>query len=160
MTESPEILSDDSNFGQELRISRKLDKLENRAVWLDAEFRIPVINFRVGVSPIVGLLPGAGDGLMMLIAATIIYHGMRLGAPTKTLVRMVSVLMLEGIIGTIPIVGDIISIFWSANIQIVGYLRANEESLDGSMNWIFLLLLLSPSLLTSLLILVTLGSLL
>lgn len=137
-------LSKTSSLGQELNIGEKLDSLENRAIWLDEEFRIPVIDYRIGVAPIVGLLPGAGDGLMMLIAATIVYNGMRLGAPTTTLIWMSIILVIEGIVGLIPGFGDGISIVWSSNMQNVSYLRAKEDSLDGSMNWMFLLILMSP----------------
>lgn len=133
-----------SSINKELDIGKKLDSLENRAMWLDEEFRIPVIDYRIGVAPIVGLLPGAGDGLMILIAATIVYSGMRLGAPTTTLLWMSIILVVEGVVGIIPGVGDVISIVWSSNLQNVGYLRAKEDSLDGSMNWLFLLILMSP----------------
>lgn len=133
-----------SSLDKELKIGKKLDNLENRAVWLDEEFRIPIINYRVGVAPIVGLFPGAGDGLMMLIAASIVYHGMRLGAPTTTLIWMLIILIIEGIVGIIPVIGDIISIVWSSNVQNIGYLRAKQDSLDGSMNWLFLLILMLP----------------
>jgi len=81
---------------------------------------------------------------MMLVAATIVYHGTRLGAPTRTLVWMSVVLLVEGVVSVVPIVGDAIGILWSANLQNVGYLRAREASLDGSTNWVFVLLLASP----------------
>lgn len=139
--------SAESALQREIAIGNRLDELENRAVWLDAEFRVPGTDFRVGISPIVGVLPGAGDSVMMLLAATIVYHGMRLGAPTKTLVWMSLVLLVEGVIGVIPVLGDAVSFVWSANIQNVGYLRANREALDGSTNWVFVLLLSSPGLL-------------
>lgn len=134
-----------ADLRRHLSVGEKLDKLENRAVWLDAEFRIPMTNTRIGVASIVGFLPGAGDGAMLLLAATIIYHGMRLGAPTSTLVKMSFLVFVEGIIGAIPIVGDAIGVVWMANIQNVGYLRANQDTLDGSTNWAFLLLLFSPA---------------
>ena len=142
----------EADLDQRLAVGDRLDKLENRAAWLDAEFRIPGTEFRIGVSSIVGLLPGAGDGVMMLVAATIVYRGMRLGAPTRTLVWMSIVLLVEGIVGIIPVVGDAIGILWSANLQNVGYLRAREASLDGSTNWVFVFLLSSPFLLLLLLI--------
>lgn len=145
----------EADLDRHLAVGDRLDKLENRAAWLDAEFRIPGTEFRIGVSSIVGLLPGAGDGAMMLVAATIVYHGMRLGAPTRTLVWMSVVLLVEGIVSVVPVVGDAIGILWSANLQNVGYLRAREESLDGSTNWVFVLLLASPFLL----VVVLLGSL-
>ena len=85
--------------------------------------------------------------MMMLVAATIVYRGMRLGAPTRTLVWLSIVLLVEGIIGLVPVVGDAIGVLWSANLQNVGYLRARDESLSGSTNWLFVLLLSSPFLL-------------
>jgi len=134
----------EADLDRHLAVGDRLDKLENRAAWLDAEFRIPGTEFRIGVSSIVGLLPGAGDGAMMLVAATIVYHGMRLGAPTRTLVWMSVVLLVEGVVSVVPVVGDAIGVLWSANLQNVGYLRAREASLDGSTNWVFVLLLASP----------------
>ena len=145
----------EADLDRHLAVGDRLDKLENRAAWLDAEFRLPGTEFRIGVSSIVGFLPGAGDGAMMLVAATIVYHGMRLGAPTRTLVWMSIVLLVEGIVSVVPVVGDAIGILWSANLRNVGHLRAREESLDGSTNWVFVLLLASPFLL----VVVLLGSL-
>ncbi|MFC7028318.1 DUF4112 domain-containing protein [Halomicroarcula sp. GCM10025324] len=142
----------ESELDQALSIGERLDELENRAVWLDAEFTIPGTNIQIGVSSIVGALPGAGDGVMMLIAASIVYHGFRLGAPTKTLVWMYIVLLVEGVISIIPLLGDFIGAYWSANIQNVGYLREHSETLDGSTNWWFLVATSSPFILFVLLV--------
>jgi hypothetical protein len=142
----------EADLDRHLTVGDRLDKLENRAAWLDAEFRVPGTEFRIGVSSIVGLLPGAGDGAMLLVAATIVYHGMRLGAPTRTLVWMSIVLLVEGVVSVVPVVGDAIGVLWSANLQNVGYLRAREASLDGSTNWVFVLLLASPFILFFLLV--------
>lgn len=142
----------DADLAKQLRVGDTLDKLENRAAWLDAEFRLPGTEFRIGVSTIVGLLPGAGDGAMLLVAATIVYHGLRLGAPTRTLVWMSLVVIIEGVVGIIPVVGDVIGLLWPANLQNVGRLRAREASLDGSTNWTFVFLLSSPFLLVLILI--------
>ncbi len=81
---------------------------------------------------------------MMLVAATIVYHGMRLGAPTRTLVWMSVVLVIEGVVGIIPLAGDVIGLLWPANLRNVSRLRAREASLDGSTNWLSVLLLASP----------------
>ncbi|MEZ3117649.1 DUF4112 domain-containing protein [Halobaculum sp. MBLA0147] len=135
-------------FERTTAIDERLDELERRAVWLDEEFRIPLTNTRVGVSSIVGLLPGAGDGLMFLVALSLVYHGLRLGAPTRTLLWMSVVLTVEFAVSVVPVVGDLVGLLWSANVQNVGYLRANRESLDGSTNWVFVLLLCSPWIVT------------
>lgn len=128
-------------------IGEKLDNLESRAVWLDREFKLPFTDRRVGVSSIVGLLPGGGDGVMALVAATIVYHGIRLGAPTKTLVWMSIILIVEALVSVIPIIGDAIGLIWTANVNNVARLRNHQEQLSGTTNWWFVLLLLSPQIL-------------
>jgi hypothetical protein len=135
-------------FAETVRVDERLDELERRAVWLDQEFRVPGTNARIGVSSIVGLLPGGGDGAMFLVAMSLVYHGLRLGASTWTLTKMSVILFVEFVISIVPILGDFIGAYWSANVQNVGYLRAQRDELDGSTNWVFVLILFSPSILT------------
>ncbi|MEZ3145559.1 DUF4112 domain-containing protein [Halobaculum sp. MBLA0143] len=135
-------------FAETVRVDERLDELESRAVWLDREFRIPGTNVRIGVSSIVGLLPGAGDGVMFLVALSLVYHGLRLGASTWTLMKMSFVLFVEFAVSVVPVLGDFVGAYWSANVQNVGYLRAQRGNLDGSTNWVFVLILFSPSILT------------
>ena|GEM_PF-1930736 len=135
-------------FAETVRVDERLDELENRAVWLDQEFRVPGTNARIGVSSIVGVLPGGGDGAMFLVAMTLVYHGLRLGASTWTLTKMSVIFFVEFVISIVPVFGDFVGAYWSANVQNVGYLRASRDDLDGSTNWVFVLLLFSPSILT------------
>lgn len=137
----------EAEFERAQAIGDSMDELESRAIWLDAEFKIPYTDRRVGVSSIVGLFPGGGDGAMAILAATLVYRGMRLGAPTKTLVWMSFVLLVEGIVSVVPILGDLIGLLWPANVNNVARLRKHQDSLDGSTNWWFVLLLTSPGLL-------------
>lgn len=127
-----------------VRVGEELDALENLAFSMDSAFRIPGTNVRIGVDPLVGLLPGAGDGVMMMLASYIVYRGTRLGAPTGTLLLMSTVLFVEGVVGMIPIVGDAVDFLWSAQRQNVGYLRAHRSDLDGSTNWRFVAIILAP----------------
>lgn len=140
----------EAEFERAQAIGDALDELEGRAVWLDAEFDLPYTDRRVGVSSIVGLLPGGGDGLMALVAATLVYRGIRLGAPTRTLAWMSIILVVEGVVSVVPLLGDAISLLWPANVNNVGRLRKQRDSLDGTTNWWFVLLLLSPQLLFTL----------
>ncbi|UIO99137.1 DUF4112 domain-containing protein [Halobaculum sp. CBA1158] len=133
-----------AEFEHAQAIGAKLDMLERRAEWLDEEFRLPFTDVRVGVASIIGFLPGAGDSGALVLSATIIYHGMRIGASTTTLAWMSLIVLIEGIVGVIPVVGDAVGLVWTANVNNVERLRADRDAIDGSMNWVFLLLLLSP----------------
>lgn len=139
-------------FAETVCVDERLDKLENRAVWLDQESRIPGTNARIGVSSIVGLLLVGGDGAMFLVAMSLVYHGLRLGASTWTLTKMSVILFVEFVISIVPVLGDFIGVYWSANVQNVGYLRTHRDELDGSTNWVFVLILFSPSILTFLVV--------
>lgn len=136
-----------AEFERRQAVADRMDKLEQKARWLDAEFQIPRTQYRVGVSSIVGLLPGGGDGVMALVATSIVYRGIRLGASTGTLLKMSFILLVEAIVSVVPIAGDLVGLLWSANVNNVGRLRREQADLPGSTNWWFVLLLLSPWLL-------------
>lgn len=126
-------------------VGEELDALEQKAFALDAAFRVPYTQTRVGIDPLLGLLPGVGDGAMMLVSVYIVYKGARLGASSATLARMTGNLVVEVLLGVIPVVGDVIDFVWSMNLQNVGYLRAEADDLDGNTNVLFLgVTLLTP----------------
>lgn len=101
-----------------------LDKLS----WiLDAAFAIPGTRWRIGVDALLGLIPGVGDTVGAALSTYIIYTGARLGASKRTLLKMVGNVILESIIGLVPIVGDIFDIAWRANMRNVELLRTESR---------------------------------
>jgi hypothetical protein len=106
----------------------ELDRLERIAERMDAAFRIPGIGIRVGWDSILGLIPGIGDAVALTPAAYIVYRAHALGAPTPLLLRMGANVAVDTVIGTIPIVGDLLDIGLKANRKNVRLLR---EHLQG-----------------------------
>ena len=51
-------------------------------VWI-LDQAIPIGRWRVGVDPILGLLPGAGDWIGALLSVYVLYEGARLGTPVR-----------------------------------------------------------------------------
>ena len=94
-----------------------LKRLQRLSRLLDSAFHIPVINYRVGLDAVVGLVPGVGDAVMLVPALYIIFEAYRLGAPTGTLARMVFNVGLETLIGTVPLLGDLFDATWKANLR-------------------------------------------
>ena len=94
-----------------------LKRLQRLSRLLDSAFYIPVINYRVGLDALVGLVPGVGDVVMLAPAFYIIFEAYRLGAPTGTLARMVFNVGLETLVGAVPLLGDLFDATWKANLR-------------------------------------------
>lgn len=78
---------------------------------------IPIGKHRIGLDPIIGLLPGAGDWIGALLSFYVLYEGARLGMPSGVLVRMGGNILVETIVGAIPFLGDIFDFVWQANTK-------------------------------------------
>lgn len=84
---------------------------------LDSSIRIPVLGYRIGLDPIIGLIPGVGDAVMLLPAGYLVFEAYRLGVPQRTLVRMGLNLGVETLFGAVPVVGDIFDATFKANTR-------------------------------------------
>ncbi|OUL17700.1 DUF4112 domain-containing protein [Nostoc sp. 106C] len=90
---------------------RKLSRL------MDTSIRIPGIGFRIGIDPIIGLVPGAGDLISTAFSAYIIYLATRFGIPRQDLTKMIFNVGLEAVVGTVPLIGDLFDAFYKSNIR-------------------------------------------
>lgn len=97
----------------DLEFGRRMARL---AATLDDGFRIPGTRFRYGWDSLVGLvLPVAGDWVMGAVSLTLVISAVRLRMPNRVIARMVWNVILDVIIGMIPILGDAFDVFWKAN---------------------------------------------
>ncbi len=95
----------------------RLDQMNNLAWLLDNSIRIPIINYRIGLDAIIGLIPGLGDVAGLLISSVIVIQAIRLGAPSATLLQMVLNIAIEALIGLVPMLGDIFDATFKSNIR-------------------------------------------
>ena len=72
---------------------------------------------RIGIDPIVGLVPGVGDLAATAMSLYLVYEAARLGLPKRVLLRMLVNVALEMLMGTFPILGDIFDAVWKANMR-------------------------------------------
>ncbi|MBI2432702.1 MAG: DUF4112 domain-containing protein [Candidatus Hydrogenedentes bacterium] len=87
-----------------------------KLAWLmDYSIRIPGTRFRFGLDPLLGLLPGLGDALGMLISIYLILQAQRLGFSRGTLTQMVTIVLLDALLGAIPVLGDVFDFVYKAN---------------------------------------------
>lgn len=82
---------------------------------LDDAIRVPGTNFRVGIDPIMGILPVGGDAVATVFALYPILEAVRFGLPTATIAKMVLLVAVDSVVGSIPVVGTAFDAFWKAN---------------------------------------------
>ena len=102
------------NKVQKLNTLRKIRKI---AKLLDTAIGIPGTKFRIGLDPILGLIPGGGDLITAGISAYMIYLATSFGLERKELNKMIANIAIETTIGFVPIAGDIFDAYFKANIR-------------------------------------------
>jgi Domain of unknown function (DUF4112) len=95
---------------------------------LDSAIGIPGTRFRFGLDPILGLIPGGGDTVGALLSAYIVFRAAQMGVSTESLGKMVTNILVESLLGTVPLVGDVFDMGWKANIRNVELLEAHLGS--------------------------------
>ena len=74
---------------------------------LDDLVRVPGTRFRVGLDPVLGLVPVVGDAVATVFAAAVFTEAIRNRVPVHILFRMGWNYLVDAILGTIPFVGDV-----------------------------------------------------
>lgn len=106
---------------------RKLSRL------MDTAIRIPGIGFRIGLDPIIGLIPGAGDVVSTAFSAYIIFLAARFKLPAPVLYRMVFNSGLEAVVGSVPLIGDLFDAFYKSNIRNLALLEQHLQIVDPAL---------------------------
>lgn len=103
--------------------SKDVDNARALARVLDTAIGIPGTKLRVGLDALLGLIPGAGDAVSAALSGYIILAAARAGASRPVLVRMIGNVVLDTIVGSIPIVGDLFDVAFRANSRNVALLE-------------------------------------
>ena len=95
---------------------------------LDAAIRIPGTDIRVGLDPLLGLIPGLGDWAGALGSGYILLRAADLGVARATLLRMAANIGVDFMAGSVPVLGDIFDVGWRANERNMALLRAHLDA--------------------------------
>lgn len=109
-----------------------LARIRRLSYYLDSAIPIPGTNRRIGLDPILGLLPVAGDLPAAAVSAYIVAEAAALGAPRETVARMVLNLVVDAVFGSIPLVGDVFDAAWKANRRNVRLFEARRADPSGA----------------------------
>jgi hypothetical protein len=103
------------------------DRLRRIAWVLDDLVRVPGTSRRFGLDPVLGLLPGGGDIAGGALSAYIVIAAARLGAPSSVILRMGWNIMVDTVLGAVPLFGDVFDAAWKANRRNVALLESYME---------------------------------
>lgn len=104
-----------------------LHEVERLSRLLDTRWRIPGTGIRFGIDPLLGLVPGLGDAATGLVSAYIIARAAKVGLPSHVLASMVGNVLLDVVVGSIPVLGSIFDLFFKANQRNLNLLQRHLE---------------------------------
>lgn len=90
-----------------LQIATMLTKL------MDEQFRIG--KFKFGMDPILGIIPGLGDFFSLLLSGYIVFIALMIGLPSEKISKMIANVVMDFLVGLIPVLGDVADVFYKAN---------------------------------------------
>jgi hypothetical protein len=94
---------------------QELRWLDGATRFLDNRFRIPGTDIRFGFDVLIGLIPGIGDVVSLSISGLLVIVMARKGASGMVVVKMIFNILLDAILGTVPVLGDIFDLSYRAN---------------------------------------------
>lgn len=102
---------------------RKTERLDRLAHWLDDRFEIPGTGIRFGLDGLLGLVPVVGDTATNLVSLYLVVEARRLDASGWTITRMLFNVLIDWLVGLVPLVGDIFDIGFKANRRNIAILK-------------------------------------
>lgn len=84
---------------------------------LDELVTVPGTSQRVGLDPLIGLIPIVGDTVAATVGLWVIGEAARFGIPRVVLGRMIVNLLIDLAIGAIPLVGDVFDLAFRSNTR-------------------------------------------
>jgi hypothetical protein len=123
----------------------RLRWVERIARLMDSQFRLPGTRFRFGLDPLLGLLPIVGDLSTTAVSVALLLTMLRHGASGAVVVRMAFNILLDTVVGAIPILGNLFDFAYKSNERNVALLRRHyaEGRHQGSGKGLIFLLLLT-----------------
>ena len=90
---------------------------------LDDLVTVPGTGRRVGVEPVIGLVPGAGDFISAAVGIWLIVEATRFKLPGVVVARMALNTLVDFVVGLVPILGDLFDFAFKSNTRNVALFR-------------------------------------
>jgi hypothetical protein len=114
---------------------------------LDTFFVVPGTRIRFGFEPIIGLIPILGDQATSLMSAALLYRSVQHRLPKIALVRMALNILINGVIGMVPLLGDLFVLWYKPNIRNFRILQRYAGHADPvtKNDWLFVSILIGTT---------------
>src|SRR5690554_6946372 len=135
-------MSTKPSAAQQRAILARLDKFSR---FTDSSIGLPFTRFKIGVEPIIGLVPGVGDVIGLAMSGYVLLEAQRAGASKEVKRRMLRNIGIDFVGGLIPVFGDAFDAVYKANSRNTRLLRnyLNQqlavEPAPASFPWIILI---------------------
>jgi hypothetical protein len=126
------------------RIAERIRRLRSLAWLLDNSIPLPG-GYRIGLDPIIGLVPWIGDLVSPLFTVALLWQARDVRVPKVVLARMIFNAGVDAIIGAIPFAGDLFDFGWKANQRNMALRdrHAYEEHHASVGDWAFVLAMIA-----------------
>ncbi|MGO2012581.1 MAG: DUF4112 domain-containing protein [Pseudoalteromonas sp.] len=94
-----------------------LKRLEKFSHFTDSSISIPFTNFKLGAESLIGIVPGVGDLVGLILSSYVLFEAQRLGVSKGVKFRIILNMLVDFFCGLLPIVGDIFDAFFKANTR-------------------------------------------
>lgn len=108
--------------GEEPAETASARELRRLAWLLDESVPLPG-GYRIGLDGIVGLIPGIGDAAGLAASSYILLRARHFGVPRIVMTRMLGNVLLDFLIGAIPVLGDLFDFGFKANRRNIGLMQ-------------------------------------
>lgn len=109
-------------------IEATLERIEFIGDLLDEAITIPGTDYRIGLDPLIGIVPVGGDAITTVISLYIIGEAARVGASKSTLALMIGLVLTDAVVGSIPVIGTLFDAVWKANKWNVSLLKRELDA--------------------------------
>lgn len=97
----------------------------------EARWVVPGTSIRFGIDPLLGLIPGLGDAVGMILGGVLLYEAWRHRVSWRVFVSMFFNLLLDAVVGTVPVAGDAFDFYFKANRRNLALLERHLRETEG-----------------------------
>ena len=102
-------------------------RIEAMELLLERSFRIPGINFPIGLDALLGLVPVLGDVVTAALGAYVVWEARNLGMSKWHITRMGANVAFDAAIGFLPLVGDAADFVFRSNTRNLRIIRKHLD---------------------------------
>lgn len=130
MSLKPELETERSVIEKETEREKRaaVDRAKAVGRLLDDAIRIPGIGYRIGIDPLLGILPVAGDSVATIGSLYIVYLGITVGVPLRTVAQMLLLVGIDFTVGSVPVLGTLVDAVLKVNRRNAATIEAHVDA--------------------------------